>query len=72
MNWDQIEGQWKDLKGKVRQKWGKFTDDDFEQIAGRKDQLVGKLQKHYGMNKEKAEEEADQFMSGLDEGATKH
>lgn len=70
MNWDQVEGQWKDMKGKIRQKWGKFTDDDFEQIAGRKDQWIGRLQKHYGLNKEKAEQEVDEFMSGLDDKAS--
>lgn len=61
MNWDQIEGNWKQLKGKARQKWGKFTDDELEVIAGKKDQLVGKLQERYGMARQEAEREADQW-----------
>lgn len=46
--WDQIAGNWKQLKGKVREKWGLLTDDDLEHIAGHKDRLVGKLQEKYG------------------------
>ena len=61
MNWDTIEGNWKQLKGKVREKWGKITDDDFEWIAGKKDQLVGMLQERYGYKKDEAEREADDF-----------
>lgn len=61
MNWDQIKGGWKELKGKARQKWGKLTDQDLEVIAGKKDELVGKLQKAYGYGKEQAEKEADDF-----------
>ena len=69
MNWDQIEGQWKDLKGRVREKWAKLTDDDLESIAGKKDRLLGKLQTRYGHKKEAAELEVDNFLSGID---TKH
>ena len=65
MNWDQVEGQWKTLKGAVKAKWGKLTDDDIEIIAGKKDQLMGRLQSLYGMKKEKAEEELDKFLSGI-------
>jgi uncharacterized protein YjbJ (UPF0337 family) len=61
MNWDQIKGSWKQIKGKARQKWGKLTDQDLEQIAGKKDELVGRLQKAYGYQKEQAEKEADEF-----------
>jgi uncharacterized protein YjbJ (UPF0337 family) len=46
--WDQVKGNWKQLKGKVREKWGLLTDDDLEHIAGHKDRLVGKLQEKYG------------------------
>ncbi|HUP45510.1 MAG TPA: CsbD family protein [Thermoanaerobaculia bacterium] len=46
--WDQIKGNWKQLKGKVREKWGLLTDDDLEHIAGHKDRLVGKIQERYG------------------------
>ena len=61
MNWDQIQGQWKDLKGQARVAWAKLTDDDLEHIAGKKDQLIGKLQERYGYNKEKAEKAVDDF-----------
>lgn len=44
MNWDRVQGQWKQLKGKIKTKWGKLTDDDLDVIAGQKDQLVGRIQ----------------------------
>jgi uncharacterized protein YjbJ (UPF0337 family) len=62
MNWDQVEGNWKELKGKIRSKWAKFTDDDLERIAGKKDELLGRLQQHYGFKKEHAERELDDFI----------
>ena len=55
MNREQLEGNWKQLKGKLREKWGRLTDDDLEEIAGRHDQLLGKLQEKYGLAKEEAE-----------------
>lgn len=61
MNWDQIEGRWNEMKGRVRQKWSQMTDSDFENIGGKKDQLVGWLQKQYGYTKEQAERELDDF-----------
>ena len=61
MNWDVITGQWKQLKGKVREKWGDLTDDDLDKIAGQRDQLVGKLQERYGYAKDRAEREAEEF-----------
>lgn len=75
MNWDQVEGQWKLIKGKVREQWGKLTDDDLELIAGKKDRLVGKLQIHYGHKKDAAEKEIDRFLAGISENldkSTKH
>jgi uncharacterized protein YjbJ (UPF0337 family) len=57
MNWDQVKGNWKDFTGKLRAKWGKLTDNDLEVIAGKKDQLIGKLQTLYGYEKDKAEKE---------------
>ena len=48
MNWDQIEGNWKQFKGKVKEKWGQLTDDELDQAAGKRDQLIGFLQKRYG------------------------
>ncbi|MDX9910477.1 MAG: CsbD family protein [Phycisphaerales bacterium] len=61
MNWDQVEGKWKQLKGQAKQRWGRFTDDDLDVIAGKRDVLVGKLQEAYGQTREKAEADADEF-----------
>ena len=61
MNWDEIEGKWKQMSGSVREKWGKLTDDDLDVIGGQKDQLVGKIQQRYGCQKEQAEKEVDDF-----------
>jgi uncharacterized protein YjbJ (UPF0337 family) len=61
MAWDQIEGGWKQLKGKVREKWGKLTDDDVDVIAGKRDQLLGKLQQRYGWAKDEAERHVAEF-----------
>ena len=55
MNSDTMEGNWKQLKGKMREKWGKLTDDDWDAVAGKKDQLLGKLQERYGYSREQAE-----------------
>jgi uncharacterized protein YjbJ (UPF0337 family) len=55
MNSDRIEGNWKQLKGKMREKWGKLTNNDWEEVAGKKDQLLGKLQERYGYTREQAE-----------------
>jgi uncharacterized protein YjbJ (UPF0337 family) len=61
MNWDQIEGQWKQLKGRVKQQWGDLTDDDLDRAAGKRDVLAGRLQERYGITKEVAEREIDDF-----------
>jgi uncharacterized protein YjbJ (UPF0337 family) len=55
MNWDRIEGNWKQAKGKVKEQWGELTDDYLNKIAGKRDQLVGKIQESYGIGKEDAE-----------------
>jgi uncharacterized protein YjbJ (UPF0337 family) len=55
MNWDRIEGGWKQMTGKVKEKWGKLTDDDLTTISGRHDQLVGRIQERYGIAKDEAE-----------------
>jgi len=65
MNWDEVEGTWKQYKGKVKEKWGKFTDNDIDVIAGKRQQLVGKLQEHYGLAKDAAEKQADEFVATL-------
>jgi uncharacterized protein YjbJ (UPF0337 family) len=57
MNWDQIEGNWKQAKGEVKTRWGKLTDDDLTYIDGQRDRLIGKLQEYYGISKEEAERE---------------
>jgi uncharacterized protein YjbJ (UPF0337 family) len=64
MNWDRVKGNWKDFKGKVKEKWGKLTDDDLTAINGQKDQLVGKLQKAYGYQKDEAERQIDEATHG--------
>ncbi|HEY0269154.1 MAG TPA: CsbD family protein [Methyloradius sp.] len=61
MNRDQIEGNWKQLKGKARQQWGKLTDDHIEQIKGNRDMLSGKIQELYGLTKEEADKQIDSF-----------
>jgi len=61
MNWDQAAGNWKQLKGKVREKWGNLTDDDFDRIAGKRDQLVGRVQERYGIAKDAAEKEVNEW-----------
>lgn len=61
MNDDMMEGKWKQLKGKVRENWGKLTDDDVDEIAGKKDHFVGKIQEKYGMEKNEAEKEWDKL-----------
>jgi uncharacterized protein YjbJ (UPF0337 family) len=62
MNWDQIEGKWKQLSGNFREKWGRLTDDDLTTINGRRDQLVGKIQERYGLAKDAAEKQVDEFI----------
>jgi len=65
MNWDQVQGKWKQYKGQVRAKWGKMTDSDFDVIAGNRQQLVGKLQEYYGLTREVEEKQVDEFTSSL-------
>ncbi|HLN29364.1 MAG TPA: CsbD family protein [Gemmataceae bacterium] len=65
MNWDQIAGDWKQFRGKVKEKWGKLTDDDLTAIAGRRDQLAGVLQQKYGYAKDQAEKELHEFLGAL-------
>ena len=59
MNWDTIKGNWQQLKGEARVKWGKITDNDWEVLAGNKDKLVGKIQEQYGIAKDEAERQVD-------------
>lgn len=59
INWDQISGQWKQFKGKAKEKWGKLTDDEIDVVECKRDQLVGKIQQRYGIAKDEAEKEVD-------------
>ncbi len=63
MNRDVLSGRWRQLKGKVRERWGQLTDDDLDVVTGRWDQLVGKLQERYGMAREEAERQVDAFLA---------
>jgi uncharacterized protein YjbJ (UPF0337 family) len=65
MNWDLIEGIWKQMKGRIREKWGNLTDDDLEMIAGKRDQLIGRLQVRYGIAKKEAAKQVDEFADSL-------
>jgi uncharacterized protein YjbJ (UPF0337 family) len=62
MNWDRIEGNWTEFKGKVQQKWGKLTDDDLGVIEGKRKELSGRLQQRYGYAKDQAEKEIDSWL----------
>ena len=61
MNWDRFAGNWKQASGKVKEKWGKLTDDDLTVINGKQDQLVGRIQERYGIAKEEAQRQIDDF-----------
>lgn len=61
MNWDRIEGNWKQVAGKAQQQWGKLTGDDLDVIAGRREQMVGKIQERYGVAKDEAEKQLTEW-----------
>jgi uncharacterized protein YjbJ (UPF0337 family) len=61
MNWDRIEGDWKQLTGHAKERWGKLTDDDLTIVAGRRDQLAGKIQERYGVAVEEAEKQVAEW-----------
>uniref|UniRef100_Q023A0 CsbD family protein n=1 Tax=Solibacter usitatus (strain Ellin6076) TaxID=234267 RepID=Q023A0_SOLUE len=65
MNWDQIEGKWKQFSGSAQEQWGKLTSDDLATLTGQKDQLVGKIQERYGIAKAEAEAQADKWSKAL-------
>lgn len=67
MNWDQIKGKWKQLKGSVRERWGELTDDDLDMIAGNRERFIGLLQERYGIEKEEALRRADDWANSLNE-----
>ncbi len=65
MNWDQIKGNWTQFSGKVKEQWGRLTDDDLARVEGRRDELVGKIQESYGVTKEEAERQVKDWAGRL-------
>ena len=65
MNWDQIEGRWKQLTGDVKKQWGRLTDDDVDTIDGQHDKLVGKIQEAYGIQREEADRQVREWFNRL-------
>jgi len=61
MNWDQIEGKWKQIRGHAKAKWGKLTDSDLDVVSGRREQLIGLIQQRYGLAKEAAEKQVNEW-----------
>ncbi|MGR3323697.1 MAG: CsbD family protein [Pseudooceanicola sp.] len=65
MNWDQVEGNWKQLKGEALSQWGKLTDDDLDVAAGDREKLAGRIQERYGVEKAEAERQVDEFVARI-------
>src|SRR3954463_174678 len=63
MDWNRVEGNWKQVKGKIKEQWGKLTDDDLDRIAGKRDQLEGKIQERYGIEKDRVRRDVDDWYS---------
>lgn len=63
MNWDIVEGNWKQFSGKVKERWGKITDDQIDRIAGKREQLAGRIQESYGITKDEAERQLREWES---------
>ena len=68
MNWSQIQGQWHQLAGQVKSQWAKLSDDDLANVAGKKEQFVGKLQERYGIVKKDAERQIDKWLAKMNPG----
>lgn len=66
MNDDILHGKWNQLKGKIKQQWGKLTDDDLDQISGKREEVVGLLQERYGWEREQAANEYDKYLKAQD------
>jgi uncharacterized protein YjbJ (UPF0337 family) len=62
MDWNRVEGNWKQLKGKIKEQWGHLTDDDLEKIAGQREQLEGKIQERYGIGKDMVRKDVDDWL----------
>src|ERR1700758_245983 len=69
MDWNRVEGNWKQIKGKVKEQWGKLTDDDLTAINGKRDQLEGKIQQRYGLAKDMARKDVDDWLKSQDDKA---
>jgi uncharacterized protein YjbJ (UPF0337 family) len=65
MDWNRVEGNWKQMKGKVKEKWGNLTDDDLDRVAGQRDQLEGIIQERYGIAKDQARKDVDDWFKTL-------
>jgi uncharacterized protein YjbJ (UPF0337 family) len=65
MSWNKVEGNWNQFKGKVKEKWGELTDDELDQIAGKRDILIGKIQEKYGLAEDEAEKRIKEFEKEL-------
>jgi uncharacterized protein YjbJ (UPF0337 family) len=65
MNWDRVEGNWNEFKGKAQQQWGKLTHDDLDVVEGKRVELAGRLQQRYGYAKDQAEKEIDSWLKGI-------
>ena len=66
MNWDTVKGDWKQFRGKIKEQWGKLTDDDLDRIEGKRDQLLGAVQKRYGIARDEAEKQLNKFETSVD------
>jgi uncharacterized protein YjbJ (UPF0337 family) len=66
MNWDRVEGNWKQFRGRVQQQWGKLTNDDLDVVEGKRDELVGRIQERYGIAKDEAERQVDDWTRNAD------
>lgn len=63
--WDQVEGNWKQLKGKVQERWGELTNDEIDEVQGRREQLIGRIQERYGIEKAEANRQIDEWAEKL-------
>jgi uncharacterized protein YjbJ (UPF0337 family) len=67
MSWDVVKGQWKQIKGSIKNRWGRLTEDEILQLEGDKDRLAGKIQEKYGIGKNEAMKQIDDFQTSLNE-----
>ena len=64
MDWNRVEGNWKQFKGRVKEKWGDLTDDDLDKMNGQRDQLEGMIQERYGIAKDQVRKDVDAWLEG--------